>query len=91
MSYSFNVTAKTKDEIGIKVEAELEKVVSSQPTHEVDRQVAQDAAEALVDILTNTEENEIISVNVSGSVSWQGEGDYKSANLSINTSIQKEQ
>jgi hypothetical protein len=44
MSYSFSITAKTKGEAGEKVEAELAKVVNGQPSHEADRQAAQDAA-----------------------------------------------
>lgn len=38
MSYSFSVTADNKDDAGKKVEAELTKVVASQPEHEFDRQ-----------------------------------------------------
>jgi hypothetical protein len=51
MSYSFSVTASSKDEAGKKVDAELANVVNGQPTHKHDRQAAQDAAEAFINVL----------------------------------------
>lgn len=37
MSYSFSITAESKDEAGKKVEAELAKIVEAQPVHDFDR------------------------------------------------------
>ena len=72
MSYSFSVTAETKDEAGKKVETEFEKVCGSQHVHGIDRQAAQDAAEAFVNLLGEPSPDEQISVSVSGWLSWSG-------------------
>lgn len=92
MSYSFSITANTKDEAGVKVEEQLAAVVLAQPNHIVDRQAAQDAAEAFIDVLAEPSETEQIVVHVNGSVSWRNAGAgadacYIGANLSINASL----
>lgn len=87
MSYSFSVVADTKDEAGVKIEAELAKVVEGQPTHEADRQAAQDAAEAIIDVLDDPGENECVNVYVAGSLGWRSENHFISANVNISASL----
>jgi hypothetical protein len=84
MSYSFSVTAKTKDEAGKKVEAELGKVVTSQSVHDADRQAAQDVAEAFIDVLRDPIESEVVGVSMSGSLGWQKEGEFSNASVNVN-------
>ena len=91
MSYSFSITADTKDEAGVKVEAELGKVVASQPTHEFDRQAAQDAAEAFVDVLKEPSEGERIAVSVFGSLSWSATDVFTSANINVSARIESKE
>lgn len=83
MSYSFTITADTKDDAGVKVEAELGKVVEGQPSHEFDRQAAQDAAEAFIDVLADPKEGECITVFMSGSLSWSKEKVFTSASVNV--------
>ena len=89
MSYSFSITAYTKDDAGVKVEAELGKVVLAQPAHEADRQAAQDAAEAFIDVLREPAEGEIINVSMSGSLSWQTDNVFTGAGVNVNAWIAK--
>jgi hypothetical protein len=84
MSYSFSVTAATKSEVGTKIEAELAKVVASQPSHKADKQAAQDAAQAFIDVLRDPAESEVVGVSMSGSLSWQTEGAFFSASVNVN-------
>lgn len=87
MSYSFGITAATKDEAGVKVEAELAKVVESQPSHAADRQAAQDAAEAFVDVVKDPGEGEQISVWVSGSLQWTNDNVFVGASVNVNVYV----
>lgn len=84
MSYSFRITASSKDEAGVMVEAELGNVVNAQPSHAADRQAAQDAAEAFIDVLREPGEGECVGVSMSGSLSWQTEGVFTSASVNVN-------
>jgi hypothetical protein len=87
MSYSFSITADTKDKAGVKVEAELAKVVNGQPSHESDRQAAQDAAERFIDVLRDLREGEHIGLSMSGSLSWQETGVFTGASVNISAYI----
>jgi hypothetical protein len=90
MSYSFSITAASRDEAGKKVEEQLALVVSSQPSHGADRQAAQDAAEAFINTLTEPGENEQVSVNMSGSLGWRGsvdDGVFTHASINISAAI----
>lgn len=89
MSYSFSVRASSKDEAGVKVEAELAKVMLAQPVHERDRQAAQDAAEAFINILSEPGAGECISLSINGSLSWRGVGDFSGSSFSVQTAILK--
>lgn len=87
MSYSFSIVADTKDEAGVMVEAALGDVALSQPSHAYDRQAAQDAAEAFIDVLADPSESECIHVSVSGSLSWREESVFTGASVSVSASV----
>lgn len=87
MSYSFSVTAATKAEAKEKIAEEFDKIVVSQPVHEVDRAPAQAAAHAFVDVLADPGEDQQISVNCNGYVSWRAEGEFTSANFTCGGSV----
>lgn len=84
MSYSFSVTAATKAEAKEKIAAEFDRVLASQPVHAVDRDAAQAAAEAFVEMLGEPIEGQHIAVTVYGSVGWRGENDFTSASVGVN-------
>lgn len=88
MSYSFSITADSKDEAGVKVEAELAHVVLTQPVHEHDRQAAQNVAEAFIDLLTEPQPGEHFVVSVNGSLGRRSEGHFLHANVAVAASIQ---
>lgn len=87
MSYSFSVTAASKDEAGVKVEAELAKVVELQPPHAADRQAAQDAAEAFIGLVREPGEGECITVSVCGSLTWQTDDVFTGASVSVHAYV----
>jgi altronate dehydratase len=66
MSYSFQVKAASKVEAAKKVEEQLDLVVQSQPVHAADRQAAQDAAHAFINLLAEPAEGQLVAVNVQG-------------------------
>lgn len=87
MSYSFSVTAATKAEAKEKIAEEFDKVLASQPVHQVDRATTQAAAEAFVDMLVDPNEDQQVSVSVNGWVGWRAEGEFTSASGSVTASI----
>ena len=87
MSYSFSITADTKEEAGSLVEQELAKVVVAQSVHDADRQAAQDAAEAFIDLLTEPSEDEEVSVSLTGSLSWRDENVFVGASVNVSAYI----
>lgn len=87
MSYSFQIAATTKDQAGKLVEEELGKVVAAQPVHDNDRQQAQDAAEALINLLVEPKEGECIRIYMSGSLGWVADNAFTNANVSVQVSI----
>lgn len=73
MSYSFSVRGKTKAEVKERADIEFKRVLANQPTHKVDMEAAQNAANAFVDMLDHAESaNMDIVCAVNGSVSWRG-------------------
>lgn len=87
MSYSFQIVASTKDEVGKLVAEELDKVVASQPVHSNDRQPAQEAVAALLNLLVEPKDGECFRVNVSGSLGWVAENAFTNANVSVQVYI----
>lgn len=87
MSYSFNLTAATKAEAIEKVAVALNGVVLQQPEHEADSRQTLATAEAYINMLTDPDENQVVYVNVSGSLGWRSEGVYISSNVSVSCSV----
>lgn len=81
MSYSFGVTASSKEEARKKVAAEMDKVVAGQPIHAKDRAGACAAVDAFIDALKHDTSKDI-TLSVSGSVYYSGE-DVLGGNLSV--------
>ena len=90
MSYSFGFRAATKAEAKQKVAAELDKVVTQQSVHAKDRDQAQAAANAFIDVLDDDDSKDV-SVSMNGSLSgnWSGNDltSFTGANLSISASL----
>ena len=87
MSYSFSVTAADRAEAQEKIAAQFDAVVSNQPEHAADRDAAETAVMAFVDLLTEPSEDQQIAVSVSGYLSWRETGKYQSANVSVNANL----
>jgi len=87
VSYSFTITANNADEAGVKVEEELGKVVTAQPSHAADRQAAQIAAEAFIDVLVDPREGECITVSMSGSLGWRDADVFINASVNVSAYI----
>ena len=87
MSYSFSVTAPSRAEAKDAVSAKFDEVVESQPVHEADREAANLAAGMFVDALDEPNENEMVSLSVTGSVTTDGNGNVRNASLSVWASI----
>ena len=85
MSYSFNVRGATKSEALGKVEAEMAKVVQSQPVHQKDEGQARAAAAAFVGMLRDDETRDV-TVSVSGWLSWSESG-IQGASVNVSASI----
>lgn len=90
MSYSFQFKAANKAEAKAKVAAELDKVAQVQSCHDRDKQQAQDAAEAFIDLLVDDETKDVF-VNMSGSLTglWTGNDVTRitGANVSVNAGL----
>lgn len=93
MSYSFSVKARNRAEATAAVAAELDKVVTSQPIHTVDKEQALAAATAFISLFVNHDSEKVLLVNVSGSLSWSGgpypDHDLTGANVSVSASLVK--
>ena len=72
MSYSFVARGATKSEVIEKIIAEFDIVVATQPIHAADRDQAQAAAQAFLDVLPSGVDERDFYVSVSGSVGWNG-------------------
>jgi hypothetical protein len=91
MSYSFNVRAANKAEAKAKVARQLAAVVETQPIHAADKDQAQAAAEAFIDLLHDDEGMEV-NVVVNGSLGWRGQIDspeFSSSNVSVSAYLAK--
>lgn len=86
MSFSFEITAYSKNEAGSKVESKLAEIVAGQPAHAHDRQAVQDAAEGQINLLSEPTSTEEIHVSISGALSWQGTEQKVFLSSSVNIS-----
>lgn len=81
MSYSFTILAATKSLALAAVASKLDEVVAQQPSHEVDRAQAQQAAELFVGLLPDDAERDV-RVSMNGSVGGTWSSDNRVAALS---------
>jgi hypothetical protein len=89
VSYSFSVTAPDSDAAMAAVQAELEKVVQTQPIHVMDMTEAHDATSALIEVLDSNADKDV-KVSVSGSLSWHGDTGkelIQAASLQVSVSL----
>jgi hypothetical protein len=87
MSYSFNVRGTSKADVKAKVEAELDKVVTSQSVHACDRDQAEAAAAAFIDIVADDDSKDI-QVSVNGSVGWDRDPTHvTAASVAVSASL----
>ena len=63
MSYSFSLTAPTKDAAKALVAEKMASVVAQQPAHKVDQEAAVNAANTFIDVLHDPEEGQEISLD----------------------------
>jgi len=87
MSYSFSITANTGGEATQAVGREFRKVVDAQPTHATDMAAVLNATSAFIGMLAKPTDDQCITVNIYGSLSWTGDGVYNAANVSISASL----
>lgn len=71
MSYSFTVTATSKEAAKIGAAKAFDEMALQQPMHKRDREAALASANAVIDLLVDDPEK-AISVSMSGYVSWRG-------------------
>lgn len=86
MSYSFIVRADNKESAKACVTAELAKVVATQSVHAADRDQAEAAAFAFIDLLAD-DDTKSVQVNVHGSLGWFGGADSSLTNASVGVSV----
>jgi hypothetical protein len=74
MSYSFDVTASTKDEAKAKVAEQFATVVAQQPNHAKDQAAILANVSAVIDLLADDPEQDI-HVDCHGSLNWISDPD----------------
>lgn len=73
MSYSFTVSAPDKAAAKSAVSAKLDEVMAQQPSHALDRNMAEASAHSFIDLLPgDAPAGQELSVSVNGSVGWRG-------------------
>lgn len=87
MSYSFSVTADTKEDATRQIRERFDEVVVAQPSHTADKGAAVVAAQILVRVLADPQDGAEIFVNMYGSLSWRAADVFTSASLTINASL----
>ena len=90
MSYSFSVTADTKEDATRQIREQFDNVVVAQPSHAVDKEAAVVAAQTLVRLLVDPSDGDEIYVLMNGSLSWRlafPPGEFTQANVNINVSL----
>jgi hypothetical protein len=87
MSYSFSVTALTKDEAKQKVAEQFAYVVNNQPCHAVDKDAALTVANAFIDLLSDVTDGHEINVSMNGcSLRWNHNAPDKYVAAGVNVS-----
>lgn len=91
MSYSFSVTADSKEDATKQIREQFDAVVVAQPSHAADKEAAVVAAQTLVRLLAELNQDDEICVNMNGSLGWKHDApsEFLHANVSINTSLRR--
>jgi hypothetical protein len=71
MSYSFRLLAASKAEAKEQVVEQYDQAVNGQPVHEIDRDGAQTAVQAFIDMVAEPRDGYVLDVQVHGSVSTE--------------------
>ena len=90
MSYSFSVTADTKEDATRQIREQFDNVVASQPSHAADKEAAIVAGQTFVRLLTEPSTDDEIYVSMYGSLGWRHDTtptEFLSASLTINASL----
>lgn len=90
MSYSFSVTANTKEEAKRQIADYFDNnVIVGQPTHAADRAAAVACGQAFVDVLVDPGKENDIFVNMSGSLGWRDSAakEFHSASVNVSASV----
>jgi hypothetical protein len=89
MSYSYSVKGTTKQEALEAAEAEMDRVVGSQPIHAKDRDQALANVSAAVALLMDDTTKEVC-ISANGSLGWDGDDSrITSANINVGAWLQK--
>lgn len=70
MSYSFSVRAANREDAKAQVAGKLAEVLAQQPSHAADMPMAQNTANAFIDVLAEDPAKDVL-VNMNGSLSWE--------------------
>jgi hypothetical protein len=81
VSYSFGARAADKGALRATIEAEMDKVVASQPVHAADKAAVLAVADAYLDLLGAQPEGQDIVVSVHGSLGWNKPDEFTSVNV----------
>lgn len=87
MTYSYNVTGATKDEVKQKIAQEWDAIVATMPIHKADRAPAEAVAGAFIDALPDPTGKQGVNVYSYGSVGWQGDDKITSVSGSVQASL----
>lgn len=87
MSYSIRVKNAEKSMLAVLVRDQLAEVLKTQPLHEKDVDQAFDAAQSLLDLMTDDPERDMVC-SVSGSI-WQTDAGVQSVSLNISVGYEK--
>lgn len=94
MSFSFAISATSKEAVREAASAEMDKIISGQPDHAHDKDAVVNACAAYADLLNGFEDGDTISVSVSGSLGWSSSSGehhkYTGAGLSISARSYKQ-
>jgi hypothetical protein len=87
MSYSFTITADTKEEATRQIREKFDEVVAAQPSHAADREAAVVAGQTLTRLLADPPEGDEIYVNMYGSLSWKHDAPDQFPNGSLTVNV----
>ena len=89
MSYSFSVTADTKEDATRQIREQFDAVVVAQPSHASDKEPVVVAAQSLVRLLAEPHDGDEIYVNMYGWLGWHRDvpEEFLCASAAINVSL----